>query len=210
MTDIVETYGHVIKKQAAIIGKKFLPYIKSRVDMDDLISEATLIALQKLPTFDPERGDNIESYLGIQIHYGLLKYATQNMYDLSAPYTAVDKANKRGDGKAFLYRNTAYRIGEDENNSRGLLSEDSAVFASGCLPPIDLLEHDDDVRILRETLETLDKNEKLVLEQRIMAEDTKTQQEVAQQINVHHITISDIEDKAKEKMRIRMKAKHGH
>lgn len=212
MSDIITEFGEVINNQAKSIGRKFLPLIKSRVDMDDLINEAALVALEIHKKYDPERDPDKSRYMGIQIRYGLLRYVASNMYDLSAPYSAMYTADKENN-EDFLHNNRAVRIvppnrGVEDVPCSNKISADSIVFASGSQPHIDKLEKDEDIEILRQEIAKLNKDERTVIAERYLSESKRTKEDVAQQINVNQITVGIIEDRAKNKLRTRIKARH--
>jgi RNA polymerase sigma factor (sigma-70 family) len=208
--NVTEEYAGLIKQQALSVARKFLPLIKKRVDVDDLISEGNLAALEAIKKYDENRQPDRAKYIGVNVRFHLLRYAAQNMYDLNVPFSAQYSAWRK-DETSRLHNAHAHHIDScvtfngapDEGDVPQLY-----LPASGA-PVGDELERAEDADIVMTEFSKLHSNEQKVLWARHMSDKKVSREELADSINVNIVTTAAIEHRAISKLHQRLKDKYG-
>lgn len=209
--DVTGQYADLIKQQALSVAKRFLPLIRERVDVDDLISEGNLAALESYKNYDPERQPDLGKYIGVNVRFQLLRYVASNMYDLNVPFSTQYIA-WRDEELGRLANNHAMRI--DGASSYTAQADDSdndqMAIPSGAMPVIDNMEKDEDIKVLKEEFARLKRNEQIVLESRFMGDKRVSREELGMRLNINPVTAAAIEERAISKLKNRVRGRHGY
>lgn len=218
--DILSKFDSTIKNQAYSMAKKFHHCVKTRMDTEDFVSQAQLIALESYKNYDPSRQPDLAKYIGVNVYYGLIRYICANMHDVHVPYQAQYDSWKNESIMDDFAHLRGYRIinGESEdsagNGSTGVvynecIDADSNVFASGTVPPIDGMEREEDIKILQEEFDKLSHMEQYVLMGMYGADERKTKRVLAADANITIDVLEGAKISGKTKLKNGIGLRHG-
>lgn len=218
--DLLTKFDSTIKNQAYSMAKKFHHCVKSRLDTEDFVSQAQLIALESYKNYDATRQPDLAKYIGVNVYYGLIRYICANMHDVHVPYQAQYDSWKNESIMEDFAHLRGYRIVNGDGPTAGdpsvgkmvyneCIDADSNVFASGTTPPIDGMERDEDIKIMKEEFDKLSCMEQYVLMGMYGADEKQTKRTLAANSNT---TIKDIESlkiSGKNKLKQNIELRHG-
>lgn len=160
--------------------KMAMSYHNHRFRLPDLVQEGVVGLLQAIQRFDPERGVRLSSYAVFWIRARMLHFIQAGWR-----HRVITDANRE----------------EEEEEEMDLDS------------PEDLLLREEDARwiarALAEAISRLDPREQWIIRGRYMSGSPRTRTAIGQELGISRERVRQIEERAKEKMRKRLRTYHG-
>lgn len=153
---VLEKYDRTIHK----VARKYY-MLNSRFSYDDLVSEAKLVAIKAISTYDESKAAFI-TYLTDALDTEIKKFVRNNRYDLTvSEYEQREEYCKSGSTEKINREATAsVRF---EHIYDGAWSPIESAIPSGYPSPDQILEHIESVEVLRDELAQLPDRERTVI-----------------------------------------------
>lgn len=208
-SEILAKYHRTILKTA----NKFC--IKNpRFDIEDLVEEGRLAAINAANSFDPKKETKFITYLTNALNFELQKFVGDNAYDLEvSEYFRRKEFKEHGSTDRLKNETRAIRLDVSTEDCPGdsqyrSLNTFHNVLPSGEPNPEEAMIRAENIQVLREEMNKLPERERVVLELRFL--EGLTLREIAFQMNVTKQTIHGWQKKGFERLQRKVKTRLGH
>lgn len=204
--EVLVKYKNTIYKAA----NKFY-YPNSRFDLEDLVEEGRVVAINASRSFRPELKIKFITYLTNALNRELFKFVNNNAFDTHVPETDARNEFHREGNIEGLYRQAnaisldlplASTGGDDDEGEPAHVS-----IPSGNMPPDEALIHLESIQILREEIGNLPERDQAVIQLRYF--DGLKLREIADRMNISKQAAAVWVQKSMDKLTYRMKARLG-
>lgn len=212
MKDSPET---VLEKYDSAIHKVCHKYYfdNPRFSYDDLVSEARMVAIKALNSYDPDNKKKASflTYLMVTLDMEVKEYVRRNRYDLTVSEHRQREEFKNHGSLERLNKEATAHIRIEHQIETGIGEAHSLPFElsipSGYPSPEDIMIHNESIDVLREELDALPEREKMVINLRWF--ENKTLSDIASSMKVSKQTIYGWEQAGLDKLAKRVKERLG-
>lgn len=205
--EVVKQYERAIHKASHFYHR--LAGQNPRISYDDVVSEASMVAIKAANSYDETKGTTFHTHLTNALERELKEYLIANGFDLSVTEYSTREAYKADGSLDRLKQEANAHIHLDVELQRGdSYGSYGEILPSGAPSPEDVLIRNENLEILREELDALPDREKYVISLRWF--ENRTLREIAEEMKVSKQTIHGWERSGISKLEKRLKLRLGN